>query len=88
MAACVLQPDPALNPVAHLLGVHNAGGAESEPGAGKGDRGDRDDAPARQALRCRLKRLLAACLAYGGKELNKVPSCGMLLETLAVDDVT
>lgn len=78
LSLCVLQADPALNPAAHLAGVAAPGG-EGDGRGGKGavTAGD-------PALRLRLRRLLAACLDYAERELNKVRSAYRALLTTAV----
>lgn len=70
LVLCVAQPDPALNPAAHLLGVVASGSQGKE----KGSAVDSSAAAAAAAAagRLRLKRLLAACVGYFGKELNQV----------------
>lgn len=55
-----------MNAAAHLAGV-TAPSAESDGGSGKGAETEGDP-----ALRLRLRRLLAACLDYAERELNKV----------------
>ena len=63
LTPCVSQPDPSLNPAAHLAGVAPASGKAGVEG------GNATDSP---AFRLRLRRLLAACLGYVEEELSKV----------------
>lgn len=66
LSLCVLQADPALNPAAHLAGVTVPGG---EGGGVSGKGATTAGGP---ALRLRLRRLLAACLDYAERDMNKV----------------